>query len=139
LPLVRTEPGTEALGELLDRIGATHQVPLIAAGGVSTKDDVVTILRRGAVAAKLDTALLLAEEAGTNATHRAALQNPQFATTLVTRAFLGRSARCLENHFTQLLNHLAPPGCPEIHHMTVPIRRAPAAVEDSHAMSLRGA
>jgi len=35
-------------------------VPLIAAGGVSTKADVVTVLRRGAVAAKLGTALLLA-------------------------------------------------------------------------------
>jgi len=114
-------------------------VPLIAAGGVSTKADVVTVLRRGAVAAKLGTALLLAEEARTNATHRTALQNPQFATTLVTRTFSGRYVRYLVNPFTQLLNHLAPPGCPEIEHVTLPIRRAPAAVEDPHGMNLWGA
>lgn len=130
------EPGTESLGELLDCIGAVHQVPLIAAGGLSTQADVVEVLRRGAVAAQVGTALLLAEEAGTNATHHAALQNPQFATTVVTRAFSGRYARCLENDFTRLLDHLAPPGYPEVDHMTLPIRRAAAAVEDPHGMSL---
>ena len=34
------EPGTESLHRLLDRIGGAHDVPLIAAGGLGTAEDV---------------------------------------------------------------------------------------------------
>jgi len=129
-------PANESLGELLDRIRAAHRVPLIAAGGLATDADVAAVLRRGAVAAQVGTALLLADEAGTNAAYRAALQNPQFNNTIVTRAFSGRYARGLENDFTRLLDPVAPVGYPEINHMTSPIRRAAAAVEDPHGLNL---
>jgi nitronate monooxygenase len=129
-------PGTQSLGELLDRISAAHRVPLIAAGGLSTEADVAAVLRRGAVAAQVGTALLLSDEAGTNATQRAALKNPQFTKTIVTRAFSGRYARGLENDFTRLLHDVAPPGYPEVNHMTSPIRKAAAAADDPHGMNL---
>ncbi|KAA8962542.1 nitronate monooxygenase [Mycobacterium sp.] len=129
-------PVNESLGDLLDRIGAAHRVPLIAAGGLSTAADVAAVLRRGAVAAQVGTALLLADEAGTNAAYRAALQNPHFTNTIVTRAFSGRYARGLENDFTRLLDPVAPVGYPEINHMTSPIRRAAAEVEDPHGLNL---
>jgi nitronate monooxygenase len=80
-------PGTESLTELLHRIGRAHDVPLIAAGGLGSTEDVAGVLRRGAVAAQIGTALLLSDEAGTNAAHRSALGHPQFDTTVVTRAF----------------------------------------------------
>jgi nitronate monooxygenase len=128
--------GTESLTELLDRIGAAHRVPLIAAGGLATHADVAAVLRRGAVAAQVGTALLLSNEAGTNPAYRAALQNPQFNNTIVTRAFSGRYARGLENDFTRLLDHVAPVGYPEVNHMTSPIRSAAAAVEDPHGLNL---
>jgi nitronate monooxygenase len=130
------EPGTESLGELLDRIGTAHDVPLIAAGGLGTADDVADVLRRGAAAAQVGTALLRSDEAGTNAVHRSALQNPQFGSTIVTRAFSGRYARGLENDFTRLLDDIAPPGYPEVNHMTSPIRKAAVAVEDPHGTNL---
>ncbi|WP_343600782.1 nitronate monooxygenase [Mycobacterium sp.] len=129
-------PGTEPLGELLDRIHAAHDVPLIAAGGLGTAHDVAGVLRRGAVAAQVGTALLLADEAGTNAAHRTALQNPQFGCTRVTPAFSGRYARGLENDFTRLLDDVAPLGYPEIHHMTSPIRQAAVAADDPHGTNL---
>ncbi|MCV7113541.1 nitronate monooxygenase, partial [Mycolicibacterium setense] len=56
-----TEPGEESLHQLLDHIGRTHDVPLIAAGGLGTADEVAAVLRRGAVAAQVGTALLLAD------------------------------------------------------------------------------
>lgn len=114
------EPGTESLHQLLDRIGSAHDVPLVAAGGLGTAEDVAAVLRRGAIAAQVGTALLLADEAGTNAAHRAALKNPEFDATLVTRAFSGRYARGLANNFTRLLDHVAPLGYPEVHQMTKP-------------------
>lgn len=129
-------PGAESLGELLDRIGAAHDVPLIAAGGLGTAEDVAGVLRRGAVAAQVGTALLLTDEAGTNSAHRKALQNPQFDRTLVTRAFSGRYARGLENDFTRLLNDIAPPGYPEVNQMTSPIRAAAVAADDPHGTNL---
>jgi nitronate monooxygenase len=129
-------PSTASLDELLGEIGARHRVPLIAAGGLGSARDVAGVLLRGAVAAQVGTALLLADEAGTNSAHRGALRNPQFGTTVVTRAFSGRYARSLENDFTRLLDDLAPLGYPEINHMTSPIRKAAAGIEDPHGISL---
>src|ERR1700743_67154 len=129
-------PGTEPLIGLLDRIGHAHDVPLIAAGGLGRTEDVAAVLRRGAVAAQIGTALLLTDEAGTNAAHRSALGHPQFDTTVVTRAFSGRYARGLANDFTRMLDHIAPLGYPEVNQMTSPIRRAAVELEDPHGTNL---
>jgi nitronate monooxygenase len=130
------DPGTESLYELLARIRRAHDVPLIAAGGIGTPDDVAAVLNRGAVAAQIGTALLLSDEAGTNAAHRAALQHPEFVKTIVTRAFSGRYARGLENDFTRLFDDIAPLGYPEVNQMTSPIRKASVALEDPHGTNL---
>jgi nitronate monooxygenase len=130
------EPGKESLYTLLARIRGTHDVPLIAAGGIGTPEDVAAVLNRGAVAAQLGTALLLSDEAGTNEAHRAALQHPEFVSTVVTRAFSGRYARGLENDFTRHFDAIAPLGYPEINQMTSPIRKASAALDDPHGTNL---
>ncbi len=130
------EPGNESLYTLLARIRNAHDVPLIAAGGIGTTEDVAAVLNRGAVAAQLGTALLLADEAGTNTAHRAALQHPEFISTVVTRAFSGRYARGLENEFTRIFDNIAPLGYPEVNQMTSPIRKASAYLEDPHGTNL---
>jgi nitronate monooxygenase len=130
------EPSNESLHHLLTRIRSAHDVPLIAAGGLGTARDIAAVLHRGAVAAQVGTALLLADEAGTNAAHRTAMKNPLFGTTVVTRAFSGRYARGLENDFTRTLDNVAPLGYPEVNQMTSPIREAAAAVEDPNGFPL---
>jgi nitronate monooxygenase len=130
------DPGTESLHQLLARIRSAHDVPLVAAGGLGTAEDVAGVLDRGAVAVQVGTALLLSDEAGTNAAHRAAMKNPLFGNTVVTRAFSGRYARGLENEFTRLLDNVAPLGYPEVNQMTSPIRAAAAALEDPNGMTL---
>ncbi len=130
------EPANESLHQLLARISHAHDVPLIAAGGLGTARDVADVLNRGAVAAQVGTALLLADEAGTNPAHRTAMKNPLFATTVVTRAFSGRYARGLENDFTRMLDNVAPLGYPEVNQMTSPIQEAAAALEDPNGMPL---
>ncbi|MBS9534808.1 nitronate monooxygenase [Mycobacterium sp. M1] len=130
-------PGSTPLHQLLAEIGHVHgEVPLVAAGGLSTAAAVRGVLDRGAVAAQVGTALLLADEAGTNPVHRAALTNPEFGATIVTCAFSGRYARSLENEFTRTLADLAPVGYPEINHLTGPIRAAAVADGDPHGTSL---
>ena len=130
------EPNTESLHQLLDRIGRAHDVPLIAAGGLGTAEDVDRVLRRGAVAAQVGTALLLSDEAGTSSTQRSAMKHPLFTHTTVTRAFSGRYARGLENEFIRLLDNVAPLGYPEVNQMTLPIREAATEWEDPNAMAL---
>ncbi len=130
------EPGTESLHQLIDRIRSAHDVPIVAAGGLGTAEDVAAVLRRGAVAAQVGTALLLSDEAGTSSAQRAAMKNPLFSNTIVTRAFSGRYARGLENEFTRLLDNVAPLGYPEVNQMTSPIRKAAVDVDDPHGMNL---
>ena len=98
-------------------------------------EDVAAVMNRGAVAAQIGTGLLLSDEAGTNAAHRAALRHPEFVKTVVTRAFSGRYARGLENEFTRLFDEIAPLGYPEVNEMTSPIRSR-GAVEDPHGTNL---
>jgi nitronate monooxygenase len=131
------EPGEESLHQLIDRIGHAHRdIPLVAAGGLGSADAVAGVLRRGAVAAQVGTALLLADEADTNSTYRAALKHPQFTNTVITKAFSGRYARALENEFTRLLDNVAPLGYPEVNQMTAPIRAAAVEVDDPNGINL---
>ncbi|MEZ0354292.1 nitronate monooxygenase [Mycobacterium sp. pR1184] len=131
------DPGSESLHQLIDRIHRAHRdVPIIAAGGLGTAEDVAGVLRRGAVAAQVGTALLLSDEAGTSTAQRVAMKNQLFAKTIVTRAFSGRYARSLENEFIRLFDNVAPLGYPEVNQMTLPIREAATEREDPQGMSL---
>jgi nitronate monooxygenase len=132
------EPGTESLYELLAHIhsGTHREVPLIAAGGLGTAEDIDEVLNRGAVAVQVGTALMLSDEAGTHPAHRAAMKNPLYGKTIVSRAFSGRYGRSLENKFIRQLDRVAPLGYPEVNQMTSPIRAAAADWEDPEAMTL---
>lgn len=110
------------LGELLPAVRAAVGVPLWAAGGLMTGADVAGVLRLGADAAVLGTAFLACPEAGTSAVHRAALTDPRFDRTVVTRAFTGRSARGLANAFAREHAAHAPAAFPEVHAVTRPLR-----------------
>jgi nitronate monooxygenase len=129
-------PGDEPLDALLAAIVAAHDVPVIAAGGLADAADVRRVLAGGAVAAQAGTAFLLCDEAGTNAAHRGALTDEQFAETVVTRAFSGRYARGLANNFTRRYDDVAPLGYPEVNQMTGPLRRAAVAAGDPHGTNL---
>ncbi len=111
-------------------------VPVVAAGGLGDAAAVRGALAAGAVAAQVGTALLLCDEAGTNAVHRAALRDEQFTETVVTRAFSGRYARSLANAFTATYSEVAPPGYPQVNQLTAPIRAASLAAADPHATTL---
>ena len=111
-------------------------VPVIAAGGLMTAVDVADVLASGAVAAQLGTAFLLADEAGSSPVHRAALQDPQFAETVVTRCFSGRYARGLRNRFIDDHDGAAPFGYPEIHYLTSPLRAAAVRAGDPHGTNV---
>lgn len=128
-------PADQSLDDLLAAVVALG-LPVIAAGGLATADDVGAAIRRGAVAVQVGTSLLLADEAGTNAAHRAALASPDFTETVITRAFSGRYARGLRNDFTRRFDDVAPFGYPEVNQMTSPLRKAAVAAGDPHGTNL---
>ncbi len=122
-------PTPAALGSTVEEITAGTDLPVIAGGGITTTEDVAGLVARGAVAAQVGTALLLAEEAGTNPLHREALTDPRFTSTTLTRAFTGRLARSLTNRFVTT-HPDAPVGYPHLHHLTAPVRAAAVAQHD---------
>lgn len=122
-------PNPAPLSELLPAVVDAVAIPVIAAGGLAIADDIARCLASGAVASQAGSAFLRADEAGTNSVHRAALTDPGFHRTELTRAYTGRWARGLANRF--IAEHVdAPAGYPQLHHLTVPLRRAAVAAGD---------
>jgi nitronate monooxygenase len=123
------------LPQLLRATAAVTDLPLIAAGAIMTHEDVTTALAAGAVAAQCGTAFLRCPESGAQPLHKAALADPRFTRTAVTRAFSGRPARGLVNRF--MLDHPdAPAAYPEINNATRPLRAAAVSAGERECMSL---
>ncbi|SEG92502.1 nitroalkane oxidase [Thermomonospora echinospora] len=125
--------------EVRDLLAAVRQItdlPLIAAGGLATGADVAQVLAAGAIAAQAGTAFLRTPESGAPAAHKAALTDPRFTATAMTRAFSGRPARGLVNRFMTEHGPYAPAAYPHVHNMTTPLRRAAAGRGEQDAMAL---
>lgn len=133
---IDAEPGTESLDALLAEIGEATDLPLIAAGGIGDAARIAELLDAGAVAVQLGTLLLRTEEAGTKPAHADALTDPRFSETLVTRAFSGRPARGLANHFADAHSASAPPYYPQLHYLTSPLRAAAGKAGDAESLNL---
>ncbi len=128
--------GDATTAAVVRAVRATTPLPVVAGGGVDGPAAVRDLLAAGAEAVAVGTLLLRAEEAGTSATHRAALTDPAFATTVMTHAFTGRPARALRNGFVERHGRTAPFGYPELHHLTRDLRRAAAAAGDADRLHL---
>ena len=130
-----TGPAVRLL-DLVAGVRGETDVPLVAAGGLMDAADVAAALATGATWAGLGTAFLGCPEAGTHPTHLAALTDPRFDRTAMTRAFTGRPARCLVNAVVRDHDAAAPRGYPEVHHVTRPLRTAAAAANDPDHLHL---
>jgi nitronate monooxygenase len=129
-------PAADPLDDLVSALVACFDCPVVAAGGLGTADDVQRARAAGAAAVQLGTAFLLADEAGTNPVHRAALRDPQFTETAVTRAFTGRYARALRNRFIDEHEAHAVFGFPQAAMVTGPIQAAAVKLGDPHGVGM---
>ncbi|WP_156890435.1 nitronate monooxygenase [Gordonia shandongensis] len=120
--------------DLTARIRDAVDLPVIAAGGVRSRDDVRTLLAAGAQAVQVGTLLLRCPEAGTRRAHRDALVDPRFVETITTRAYSGRLARGLVNTFISEHSDAAPAIYPQVNTLTGGIRRA--AADDPEVINL---
>jgi NAD(P)H-dependent flavin oxidoreductase YrpB (nitropropane dioxygenase family) len=128
-------PPDRPLTALVSEIRAAVALPILAAGGLASAEDVAAVLAAGADAAVVGTVLLLADESGASAAHRAGLLDHS-RETAVMRAWTGRPARGLRNAFSDAYDAVAPTGYPAVHHLTRPLRRAAASAADPERVNL---
>jgi nitronate monooxygenase len=129
-------PGRDyGLLSLIGQVAGVTGLPQIAAGGIVGPRQVRAVVAAGAVAAQCGTAFLRCPESGAHPRYKAALADPRYTATALTRAFSGRPARGLVNQFIR--DHRdAPAAYPEINNATRPLRAAAAADGDPERMSL---
>lgn len=99
---ISTQMGTFAL---VSQLTNTVNVPIVAAGGISSSKDVKAMLRLGASGVQAGTSYLLCTEAKTSDIHRKALKD-QSAKTALTNIFSGRPARAIRNKIMQDLGDI---------------------------------
>ncbi|SIQ97134.1 nitroalkane oxidase [Peribacillus simplex] len=121
---------------LIRLIQGELNLPIIAAGGLMHGKDIAAVLEAGATAAQLGTAFLRCPESGASPAHKEALGNPRFTQTSITRAFSGRRARGLVNHFITEYDAVAPVAYPHVHHMTKQMRKAAGQKNNPELMAL---
>jgi nitronate monooxygenase len=126
--------GLLALLQLVRRV-VGDELALVATGGIATGQAVAGALAAGADAAQLGTAFMLCPEAATAPVHQEVLTQGA-ASTALTRAFTGRTARGVINRFLQEHSSEAPIGYPEVHHLTAPLRVAARQHGDSGGVHL---
>ncbi|MFC4909112.1 nitronate monooxygenase [Actinomadura gamaensis] len=131
-----TTDGALPLRDLLPAVREVTGLPLIAAGGVGSAGDVAEMLALGAVAVQVGTLFLRCPESGATPVAKAALADPRFTETAVTRAFSGRPARGLVNRFLTEYSAEAPAAYPDVHYVTSPLRKAAAARGDADVVNL---
>lgn len=137
----QAEPGQTPLLDLLAevRFVVDPKIPLVVTGGIMNANQVDESLKLGAAAVQCGTAFLRTPEAGTNSTHRLALEQAAARMNLTrtgfTRAFSGRWARGIVNRFQR--DHTeAPAAYPEVNQLTSALRAAAQANNDVEATSL---
>lgn len=109
---------------LVREIAKTVRLPVVAAGGMATAQDVARAMEAGAVAVQVGTAFLRCPEATTTAVHRSALERADGPDTALTNLFTGRPARGVINRLMRDLGPLSSlaPEFPRAAEAVAPIR-----------------
>ncbi|MFU8815150.1 MAG: NAD(P)H-dependent flavin oxidoreductase [Pseudomonadales bacterium] len=89
---------------LLPRVAAAVSIPVVAAGGISSGQDVAMALASGADGVQMGTAFIGCTESAANSAYRQALQSPNMS-TVMTALFSGRPARAIVNRFVRTYGH----------------------------------
>ncbi|WP_410812088.1 NAD(P)H-dependent flavin oxidoreductase [Micromonospora sp. 067-2] len=123
-----------ALLPLLRLAAAVCDRPLVAAGGIVDGPGLAAVLTAGATGAQLGTAFLRCPEAGSSPMHRAAVASS--TPTALTRAYSGKRARGVVNEFLRRHDAAAPPGYPQVLHLTRPLLAAARRDGDASVANL---
>ena len=131
------EEATLSTADLWPATVAAVQIPVIAAGGIMTGQDVKRALALGTRAVQMGTAFLVTDEAALHPAYKARLLSGAGQTRL-TRSFSGRYARGIENGFMRQMASVEAqvPPYPIQNALTGSIRAAAAKSGDTERMSM---
>ncbi|MEK5036705.1 NAD(P)H-dependent flavin oxidoreductase [Sporosarcina sp. FSL K6-3457] len=124
------------LDELLKEVLAAVKIPVIAAGGIATKERVASVLASGAQAVQIGTALLAADESGAHPVYKQAILAADEGGTTVTKVFSGKAARGIRNQFMLEMKDTVIAPYPYQNDLTKELRKAAAQQGKSEFMSL---
>ncbi|MEB2280760.1 nitronate monooxygenase [Lysinibacillus xylanilyticus] len=124
------------LHDLLQQVEGQIAIPIIAAGGVVTKEEVSKALARGAQAVQIGTALLVADECEISPLYKNALLESKAQQTTITRAFSGKPARGLANAFTERMKDAVVAPYPLQNDLTTTIRKESAKQGKAEYLSM---
>jgi nitronate monooxygenase len=118
LPLIGTMTLVPQIVDTLSRIaeGGKHQgkkdeaynIPVVAAGGIADGRGLVAALALGAQGIMIGTRFLVSRQSGAFQAYQERLLAARESDTIITRAFSGRPARGLRNHFVEEYRKLGP-------------------------------
>ncbi|GAB0170811.1 nitronate monooxygenase [Lysinibacillus sp. CTST325] len=124
------------LHDLLQQVVGQISIPIIAAGGIVTKEDVDKALAKGAQAVQIGTALLVADECEISPLYKNALLESKAQQTTITRAFSGKPARGLANGFTERMKDAVVAPYPLQNDLTTTIRKESAKQGKAEYLSM---
>ncbi|MDF0606243.1 nitronate monooxygenase [Neisseriaceae bacterium TC5R-5] len=136
--LGRPPGGLYSTRELVAKMVQHQPLPVIAAGGLMSGQDIALMLRQGAQACQLGTAFLRCPESGISACWKAELAAARAGSTQLTRAFSGRHARGLSNRYMALMASVEDrlPAYPVMNALTAPLRAAANQLANRDFLSL---
>ena len=119
-------PTKQLLKEIVERV----KVPVIAAGGIGSAQEVKELIDLGASAVQVGTSFLLCDEAKISTLHREALVVSTAPNTVITNIFSGRPARAIVNGMVEKLGawHPLAPSFPYATPASAPLRSAAEAL-----------
>ncbi|MEY2372534.1 MULTISPECIES: NAD(P)H-dependent flavin oxidoreductase [Lysinibacillus] len=124
------------LHDLLQQVVGKVAIPIIAAGGLVTKEDIQKALESGAQAVQIGTALLVADECEISPLYKNAVLASKEQQTTITLAFTGKPARGLANDFTKRMEDATVAPYPLQNYLTTTIRKESAEQGNAEYLSM---
>lgn len=124
------------LNELLLKVVESVRLPVIAAGGIASKETMVDMLSAGAQAVQIGTVFLATDESGAHPLYKQAVLEAEIGCTVFTTAFSGKMARGIRNRFITKMSALPLAPYPHQNDLTKEIRKEAAKQGNSEFMSL---
>ena len=113
------------LFSLVSQLSQSVKVPVIAAGGVASHQDMKALLSLGAKGVQVGTSYLLCDESRISDGHRKVLQSKDAQHTALTNVFTGRPARSVVNRAMKELQYMSP-YAPDFPHASIEINQLKA-------------